>query len=271
MPFAPSSAHLILRPFKESDTAGVEIFNGFDSGEAALEQEALELSEPELMAGFFDARVEGYNRHMLTEVNERMYPLLGACFPVTEDAIAVLDIGCGTGMELAFIFANAPNARITCVDVSRGMLDELLRSYPDRHGQITAVQASYLDWPYPEESFDIVVSNQTMHHFFPEEKKAVYRKILSALKPGGFYVEGDFMVDEMLSEQYLRRYEAAVSRMAERPKPGEYHIDIPFTAETQRRLLMESGFGAAETMHDETNERGGYAILRALKTCGGRD
>jgi tRNA (cmo5U34)-methyltransferase len=155
-----------------------------------------------------------------------------------------------------------PNAHVTCVDLSREMLDLLLRNHADRQEQITVVEASYVDWAYPEGAFDLVVSNQTMHHFLPEKKVEIYRNILGALKPGGSYIEGDFMVDAALAEEYGARYERLTAGKAE---AGEFHIDVPLTVETQKKLLREAWFGAVEVLADDIKAERSYAVLRATK------
>ena len=230
------------------------------------EWDAQNLYNPEPMAAFFDARADGYNRHMLLESgsSEGDYKKLGSCFPKTDETLQILDIGCGTGIELDFIWEQAPNAHITCVDVSRVMLDILLRDHPDSHDNITIVEASYVDWQYPENAFDIVVSNMTMHHLWPEEKEEVYHKIFKTLKPDNVYIEGDFIVDAMTAEQYKRRYETITASLPDKAKAGEYHIDIPFTLETQKRLLLDAGFSSVEVLDDSINSGNG-AILRARK------
>jgi tRNA (cmo5U34)-methyltransferase len=104
-----------------------------------------------------------------------------------------------------------------------------------------------------------------MHHFWYDEKLAIYRKILGALKPGGSYIEGDFMVDEIHAEQYKKRYEQLTANLQEKAKAGEYHIDIPFTLETQEKLLLEAGFGAAEVLASDIKEEWSYGVLAAAK------
>ena len=222
------------------------------------------LYKPEKMADFFNLRAGEYNDHMLAMCGEEDYRKLGQSFPKTEEAIAVLNLGCGTGMELYYIWMQAPNAHITCMDVSRGMLDLLLANHPEKYGQIAVVQASYLNWMYPQEAFDIVVSNMTMHHLWPEEKIEVYRKIFGALKPGGLYIEGDFIVNALMAEQYRRRYAIIAANLPHKAKAGEYHIDIPCTVEAQQALLCTAGFGVVELLDDEIN-RGNGALLRAKK------
>ena len=230
------------------------------------EWDAHNLYKPEPMGAFFDTRADGYNNVMFASSNgEEDYKRLGACFPKTDEAVRILDIGCGTGIELDYIWERMPNANITCVDVSRGMLDLLLKNHPGSHDRITVIEASYIDWLYPENAFDIVVSNMTMHHLWPEEKVEVYRKILKTLKPDGAYIEGDFIVkDDLMVEQYKRRYETITANLPDKVKAGEYHIDIPCTLEVQKKLLQDAGFSVVEVLDDNIN-CGNGAILEARK------
>ena len=97
--------------------------------------------------------------------------------PETDEPIRILDVGCGTGLELAYIFERAPNARITGLDQAPRMLSELSQKYRDRMGQITLVEASCLEWPAGLSDFDFALSILTMHHFPPDTKRAVYANI----------------------------------------------------------------------------------------------
>ena len=218
----------------------------------------------EPMSVFFDVRSDGYNEKMLSGSGVEDYKKLGACFPKTNKALNILDIGCGTGIELDYIWTQVPNAQITCVDVSRGMLDLLLKNHPDNHNRITIIKASYIDWIYPENAYDIVVSNMTMHHLWPDEKIGVYREIRNAINPNGCYIEGDFMVDAFAVKQYQRRYEIITSYLPDKAAPGEYHIDIPCSVITQVGLLRDAGFGSVEVLCESIN-RGNGAILQARK------
>jgi len=219
----------------------------------------------EPMDAFFDARAQGYDAHMLSDGGEAGYKKLGSCIPQTAQALQILDIGCGTGIELDYLWEQAPNARITCVDLSQGMLELLLQKHLESREQIILVKASYLDWEYPQSAFDLAVSHATMHHFWPSEKLEVYRKILNALKPGGWYVESDFIVDAIQHEQYRRRYERITAGLPRRARAGEYHIDIPLTVETQVKLLLEAGFERVEVLEEALKPRSSGAILKATK------
>lgn len=229
------------------------------------EWDASNLYKPEPMGVFFNKRADCYyNAHILF-YGEDNYKKFGDCFPKTDKPLQILDIGCGTGFELDYIWSQAPNALITCMDLARGMLDLLLKNHPDTHNRITIVEASYLDWEYPDDTFDIVASRATMHHLWVEDKVKAYRNILKTLKPGGFYIENDFMVDATAAEQYRRRYETITANLPSKAKAGEYHIDIPFTLEVQEKLLRDAGFSSVEVMDNEIKSRASSATLKARK------
>ncbi len=224
-----------------------------------------DIARPEGMGAFFDARADGYDAHMFSFGGGASYAKLGACVPETGDAVRILDIGCGTGIELDYIWQRAPHAHVTCVDLSRGMLDLLIENHRERTGQIAVVEASYVDWAYPKESFDLVISSNTMHHFWESEKVAIYRRVLSTLAAGGAYIESDFIVDAWCEKQYRKRYEIFVERLGRTPEAGEFHIDIPFTIERQTLLLQEAGFQAVEVLDDSVKPRWSGAILKAIR------
>jgi len=211
------------------------------------------------------ARAEGYNEHMLSGGGDEQYRKLGGFIPRTDNTIRVLDIGCGTGVELDYIWKNAPNAYITCLDLSSDMLALLLKNHPDHHSQIAVVEASYLNWTYPLETFDIVVSSQTMHHFMPEQKIAVYRNLLRTLKPDGVYLENDWYMDAAGAEQYRRRYETIISKIPDHVDAGQYHIDIPFTIDAQRQLFLNAGLHTVEVLESHIRAQWSGGIMKAGK------
>lgn len=54
----------------------------------------------ETMSDFFEARTEGYDEHMINDVEgcKKGYELMATLVPVNTDTL--LDLGCGTGLEL---------------------------------------------------------------------------------------------------------------------------------------------------------------------------
>lgn len=230
------------------------------------EWDARSLYKAEPMGAFFNKRADGYNNIHLSSYGEDHFKKFGSFFPMTDESLKILDIGCGTGLELNYIWAQTPNAHITCLDLSRGMLDLLLKNHPDNLDRISVVEATYLDWEYPDNTFDIVASRATMHHLWAEEKTEIYCNILKTLKPGGIYIENDFMVDSIAAEQYRQRYENITANLPIKATAGEYHIDIPLTLEVQKKLLYDAGFSSVEVLENDIKPRNGSsATLEARK------
>ena len=64
---------------------------------------------------------------------------------------SLLDIGCGTGLELASIYQKFPNVKITGIDLSKDMLEKLRVKYADtfliRAGLLMRIFSSF--WYLP--------------------------------------------------------------------------------------------------------------------------
>ncbi|MBN1937210.1 MAG: methyltransferase domain-containing protein [Anaerolineae bacterium] len=200
----------------------------------------------EEMGAFFDARADGYDEHIRGYVFDEatfahFYQTVASPIEETDAPLRILDLGCGTGLELEALFQRAPNAAITGVDLSENMLDLLRQKYRDHIDQITLIVDSYFIISFGQQTYDYVVSVMNNHHFFRETKLALYRKIHAALKPSGKYIEGDAVTLEEMEADFLDEYNELI---ADRPhaQDGVYHIDIPFAIETQKSLLLEAGF-----------------------------
>ena len=63
----------------------------------------------ERMGEFFDNRIDGYEEHQLNCIDgaKEFYPFTAKNLP-THDGCHVLDLGCGTGLELEYYFKYAP-------------------------------------------------------------------------------------------------------------------------------------------------------------------
>lgn len=194
----------------------------------------------EQMNDFFAARVDGYDLHMLETVEgcAQGYQELAKLLPAS--TVSLLDLGCGTGLELAPIFVRFPALEVTGIDLTASMLDALREKYPRK--KLHLVCASYLGYDFGTEIFDAAISFQTLHHLTPEEKLSLYRRMFTAIRPGGCYIEDDYMVDtpqqEALLFEQCRRIHAEQSLQ----KDALYHIDTPCCIETQIGLLEQAGF-----------------------------
>jgi len=206
---------------------------------------ALMSDRPEAMGKFFDRRSESYDQHMRENLTdfEDFYRAVAQPIPKSERPLEILDLGCGTGLELQAVFERSPEARITAVDLSPGMLAELERKYAVRSEQIEIICESYLEVELSEARYDLALSVMTMHHLLPDPKRTLYHKIFKSLKPGGLYIEGDYVVSQETSREMRSAYDE-LSEKHGAVGEGLYHLDLPLTLPIQKRLLLEAGFGA---------------------------
>ncbi len=75
----------------------------------------------EEMSDFFTKRLQGYEEHML--VWEESYRIFAEILPL--ECRKILDLGCGTGLELDRIWRRDPDIEVTGVDLCQSMLDKL--------------------------------------------------------------------------------------------------------------------------------------------------
>lgn len=163
---------------------------------------------PEEMKSFFDQRVNGYDEHMASSIEDYsiFYSKIAAPFEKTNEPIQVLDLGAGTGIELEFILDKAPNAKITAVDLSEVMLKKLGKKYKAFRSQIKMISDYYISLKLKPHSFNYVVSVMSLHHLMPAEKIALYKKLRNALVPTGAYVEGDYIVSLEEENRLLKEF-----------------------------------------------------------------
>lgn len=198
----------------------------------------------EKMDEFFAARVEGYDEHMLNEVGgcreayEKMAEL------ILDGTKNLLDLGCGTGLELAGIFRRFPEISVTGIDLSKAMLEKLSEKYSDKN--ITLINADYFSTDLGRERFDTAISFQTMHHFSHDMKIGLYEKIRNSLKIGGVYIECDYMAETQAEEDYWYSENVRIRKEMNIPENEFYHFDTPCTAPNQIKMFKAAGFASAE-------------------------
>lgn len=201
----------------------------------------------EKMSDFFEARLDGYDEHMLTNIAsaDEFYPFTAAMLP-TFDGCRVLDLGCGTGLELEYYFALNPTAKVTGIDLSEGMLGEVRRKLGDR--DIELIVGSYFDLPLGDEIYDAAVSVESLHHFTKKEKVGLYTRLHRAIADGGYFILTDYF---SLSQEEERMHRQSYERLKadEGITDGDlYHYDTPLTVQHEAEALTEAGFTSVEVL-----------------------
>jgi len=100
----------------------------------------------------------------------------------------LLDIGAGTGLLTRRILPIVD--KITAVDTSAGMLDELKRKV---EGNIEICQTDIIKYE-PYEKFDGIISSMTLHHI--EDTEGLFKHLHKLLKPGGFIAIADLAPED---------------------------------------------------------------------------
>ena len=205
----------------------------------------------EKMNEFFNARAQTYDNHMLVDLGlDEFYGEIAMHINPEKPNFKLLDLGCGTGIELERLFVKYPLMSVVGIDISPGMLEQLQAKYSNK--KINTVCGSYFDIPFGEE-YDVVLSTYSLHHWNETDKLGLYKKIYDSITAGGMFIEGDYTCKTTQQEQFFQA-ELIKLRKTQNLHDNEfYHFDIPLTAQTQKRILYNAGFSCVEIVREWEN------------------
>jgi tRNA (cmo5U34)-methyltransferase len=106
------------------------------------------------------------------------------------DKLEILDLGTGTGITAKLIQDALPKSHIDAVDFS----DQMLERAKEKLGvdNVSYILGDFATIKFTKK-YDIIVAVIGIHHQNNKGKKALFRKIYSALKPGGVFIFGDLV------------------------------------------------------------------------------
>ncbi len=96
--------------------------------------------------------------------------------------LRVLDMGCGTGKQLAANYSQFPDATLVGMDLFQGML----RQAQNRNPAVAWVQADNMAAPFAGESFHYITNQFSYAHV--QNKPRFIAETARLLKPGGYFV-----------------------------------------------------------------------------------
>ena len=144
-----------------------------------------------LLGKVMDSLVWGIDKELAAQWVE------DALAPIPADfAGRLLEVPVGTGVLTMPVYAALPQAAVTCLDYSEGMMaNAKKRAAAMSVSNVDFVQGDVGALPFSDESFDIVLSLNGFHAF--PDKEAAFRETCRVLKPGGvfcgcFYIAGEF-------------------------------------------------------------------------------
>lgn len=97
------------------------------------------------MSDFFTKRIHEYEHQMLENVEGCKEGYIKLAEIIPNDCKNLLDLGCGTGLELREIFKKIPDLEVTGIDLTKAMLDKLKINFPDKN--IKLICGNYFDVP----------------------------------------------------------------------------------------------------------------------------
>jgi ubiquinone/menaquinone biosynthesis C-methylase UbiE len=122
-----------------------------------------------------------FNQNWLQRIwHERKWSVIrGLTDNTSQQPDAILEIGCAAGHLTKLISEHYPKAKVTGIDVYKAAIYKANRMFP----KLTFLVADAHKLPFPENSFDLVISSETIEHVVDPQK--MLSEIARVLKPTG--------------------------------------------------------------------------------------
>ena len=165
----------------------------------------------------------------------------------------VLDLGCGTGTLTIMVKKAHPDAEVVGLDGDSQVLEIARRKAREAGTSIKFDEGMAYKLPYPDNSFDRVLSSLVFHHLTTQDKERTLAEIYRVLKPNGELHLADFGEPQGL-------YAKSVSWLMSRFERVDDNINgrIP-------EMFVKAKFSVAKTF-DFSTLFGTLAFLRGAKS-----
>ena len=218
----------------------------------------------------FDQTAATYDRDRMKLIpcHEAFYRAALALIPAS--AQYILELGAGSGLFSAMLRANFPSAHLHLIDFSEPML-ALARQRLGSSGDplLTCSLADYTAHPLPA-GCDAVVSSLSIHHLEDAAKRTLFERILTALRPGGLFVNADHIAGPTpeLEREYQQRWLAEIRAAG---ATEQQIADSLFRQREDRRAsfadqlqwLRDAGFGNVDCWFKD----GSFAVFTATRSA----
>lgn len=126
---------------------------------------------------------------------------LAGKIPLSKNATTMLDIGGSHGLYSIELCKKYPALTSTILELPGAIesASAIAKRY-DTTGRVHYKAGDALNDDLGAEQYDLVMINNVVHHFIPEQNYALAAKVARALKPGGIYVIGEFIRAEKPGE-----------------------------------------------------------------------
>ena len=203
------------------------------------------------MSTIWNAAIYDTERRRLIHCFDEFYGTVGELVArFCPESPRILDLGAGTGILSAAIVDRAPTACLHLLDASPEMLQQAANRLSGHQPQMF-IQP--LDADLPSGPFDAIVSALAIHHLNDAAKRGLFSRILSALAPGGIFLNAEQVsgssprLQSLFESVHLDRARVLGSSEAEIAGVVQrMSYDLCATAAEQVAWLTELGFDDAE-------------------------
>jgi ubiquinone/menaquinone biosynthesis C-methylase UbiE len=123
--------------------------------------------------------------HMSFYLEYRAQCLVAAIRASTPTPAVIVDVGCGTGVNLTHLKKGFPGAAIIGIDLSEAMLKMAAARAEAGDRLFSLSQGSAFRLPFADQSLDALVSTRFIHQFPHPLKIELFREFKRVVRPGG--------------------------------------------------------------------------------------
>jgi ubiquinone/menaquinone biosynthesis C-methylase UbiE len=189
-------------------------------------------------------------------------------------SLRALDLGVGTGVFSMRFLEKYPNARVVAIDGATSMLELAKARLGDLTQRVEWILSDFQAMPTMVKRpniFDVVISSYALHHLNAQEKLAVMKEVVQAIKPSGWFLNADIVVaeapdverriQEIRVEGVTNRAPTQDKRFRSTDTTRKFLDDLeakeqdqPQTLEKDLQILRESGIKNVEVFWKEYRE-----------------
>lgn len=227
------------------------------------------------LAHIFDRTVAVFARDLqqLFLWYDDFYNIAIEVIPFNQDReLRVLDLGAGTGLLSSLVAARYPRAQLTLVDISSSLLDIAKRRFTAGDGSRVSFLAMDYRTDHLAGTFDLVISDLSIHHLTDTNKQTLFARIHHCLEPGGLFVNADRILGEnVIAEKLYQRIwrrkvlENGISPSDLTAALAHMQEDRPAPLASQLQWLKGAGFVDVTSWYQYCD----FAVYSGAKQLGG--